>query len=225
LDLQDDDEYDVGEYPTYGRVNNIRPSSFSTYYRSSPSYSSNYSYHPQPQILHNSPPHSTTLDSDDTVFDEYEEFEHEAFVEKEKKGSTGVSHILKTTRTKFASPPNHTRCHSKERKRWSSASMADDATTVTVLSTSANDSLYSPSPAAHQHPLPLVSSQYQEKEEVERERSERTGRDLEQEIEGETWTPTCTQALRREWQAVSLRIRFGVFRAQRKLRSRFASLA
>ena len=228
LDLKDDDEYDVGEYPTHGRVNNKRPSSFSTYSRSSPSYSPNYSYHPQPLINHNSPPHSTTFDSDDTVFDEYEEFEHEAFVEKEKKESrkpNGVSHILKSTRTKFASPPHNTPSHSKERKRWSSASIPDDATTVTVLSTSANDSLYSPSPAAHQHPLPLVSPQYQEKEEVERERSERTGRDLEREVEGESWTPTCTQALRREWQAVSLRIRFGVFRARRKLRTRISSLA
>ena len=218
LDLQDDDEYDVGEYPTQGRVNNNRPSSLSR-----PPYSPNYSYHPQPQPFHNSPPQSTTLDSDDTVFDEYEEFEHEAFVEKEKKDSrksSGVSHILKS---KFASPPHtiNTRSHSKERKRWSATSIADDATTVTVLSTSANDSLYSPSPAAHQHPLPLES----EKEEIERERSERRARDLEREVEGERWTPTCTQALRREWQAVSLRIRFGVFRAKRKLRTRIASLA
>jgi len=230
LDLEDDDEYDVGEYPTQGRVNNRRPSSFSTYSRSTPSYSPTYSYHPQPLIHHNSPPHSTTFDSDDTVFDEYEEFEHEAFVEKEKKEqrkSNGVSHILKSTRTKFAStPPTHnTRSLSKERKRWSSTSIADDTTaTVTVLSTSANDSLYSPSPAAHQHPLPPVSPLYQEKE-VEHERSERRGRDLERDVEGERWTPTCTQALRREWQAVSLRIRFGVFRAQRKLRTRIASLA
>ena len=34
------------------------------------------------------------------------------------------------------------------------------------------------------------------------------------------WTPTCTQAMRRQWQAVSLRFRFGVFRAQRKVRRR-----
>ncbi|GLB34555.1 hypothetical protein LshimejAT787_0201200 [Lyophyllum shimeji] len=36
------------------------------------------------------------------------------------------------------------------------------------------------------------------------------------------WTPTCMQALRRQWQAVTLRIRFGVFRAQRRLKSRLA---
>jgi hypothetical protein len=227
LDMEDD-EYDVGEYPTNGRLNNRRPSSFS--HTSSPSYS-NYSYHPQPQQFHhNSPPHSTTFDSDDTVFDEYEEFEHEAFVEKEKekepRRSTAVSHILKSTRTKFATPPN-TRSHSKERKRLPSTTISDDdATIVTVLSTSAaTDSMHSTFPAVA-HPLPPAStqSQYQEKEERERERSERRGRDLEREVEGERWTPTCTQALRREWQAVSLRIRFSVFRAQRRVKSRIASL-
>lgn len=38
------------------------------------------------------------------------------------------------------------------------------------------------------------------------------------------WTPTCTQSLRRQWQAISLRFRFGVFRAQRKMRRRVHSL-
>ncbi|KAG6811709.1 hypothetical protein H0H92_006166 [Tricholoma furcatifolium] len=37
-----------------------------------------------------------------------------------------------------------------------------------------------------------------------------------------SWTPTCAQALRRQWQAVSLSVRFGVFRAQRKWKSRLA---
>ncbi|KAF8055880.1 hypothetical protein FPV67DRAFT_1457874 [Lyophyllum atratum] len=38
------------------------------------------------------------------------------------------------------------------------------------------------------------------------------------------WTPTCAQALRRQWQAVSLRVRFGVFRAQRRMKTRLAQL-
>ena len=37
------------------------------------------------------------------------------------------------------------------------------------------------------------------------------------------WTPTCTEAMRRQWQAVSLRIRFGLFRATRKVRRRMSS--
>lgn len=34
------------------------------------------------------------------------------------------------------------------------------------------------------------------------------------------WTPTCTQTIRREWQAVTLRLRFSVFRTQRKIKRR-----
>jgi hypothetical protein len=41
----------------------------------------------------------------------------------------------------------------------------------------------------------------------------RTTRDLE-------YAPTCSQSLRRQWQAFSLRFRFGVFRAQRNLMRR-----
>ncbi|EPQ57842.1 hypothetical protein GLOTRDRAFT_114455 [Gloeophyllum trabeum ATCC 11539] len=32
------------------------------------------------------------------------------------------------------------------------------------------------------------------------------------------WTPTCTQSIRRQWQAVSLALRFSLFRARRRLR-------
>ncbi|RDB22136.1 hypothetical protein Hypma_010758 [Hypsizygus marmoreus] len=38
------------------------------------------------------------------------------------------------------------------------------------------------------------------------------------------WTPTCTQALKRQWQAVSLRIRFGVFRARRKMKTKLEGM-
>ncbi|KII88250.1 hypothetical protein PLICRDRAFT_54090 [Plicaturopsis crispa FD-325 SS-3] len=34
------------------------------------------------------------------------------------------------------------------------------------------------------------------------------------------WTPTCGEALRREWQAVALRVRFALFRAKRRVRRR-----
>ncbi|KZT19335.1 hypothetical protein NEOLEDRAFT_1183499 [Neolentinus lepideus HHB14362 ss-1] len=32
------------------------------------------------------------------------------------------------------------------------------------------------------------------------------------------WTPTCTQSIRRQWQAISLSLRFSIFRARRRLR-------
>ncbi|KAF9014221.1 hypothetical protein BDQ17DRAFT_1320845 [Cyathus striatus] len=41
---------------------------------------------------------------------------------------------------------------------------------------------------------------------------------------GGDWTPTCGQSLRRQWQAFALRFRFGVFRAQRRVKRRVHSL-
>jgi len=38
------------------------------------------------------------------------------------------------------------------------------------------------------------------------------------------YVPTCTQGLKRQWQAISLRFRFGVFRAQRRMMRRVNSL-
>ncbi|KAF8729141.1 hypothetical protein AX14_006347 [Amanita brunnescens Koide BX004] len=38
------------------------------------------------------------------------------------------------------------------------------------------------------------------------------------------WTPTCTQNLRRQWQALSLQFRFSIFRAQRRVKRRIQGL-
>jgi hypothetical protein len=37
------------------------------------------------------------------------------------------------------------------------------------------------------------------------------------------WTPTCTQSLRREWQAITLSLRFSVFRLKRKVKRRLGT--
>ncbi|KAH9079326.1 hypothetical protein EDB83DRAFT_2513860 [Lactarius deliciosus] len=36
------------------------------------------------------------------------------------------------------------------------------------------------------------------------------------------WTPTCGQQFRRQWQAFALGVRFSIFRAQRRIRRKFA---
>ncbi|KAI0062339.1 hypothetical protein BV25DRAFT_1916243 [Artomyces pyxidatus] len=36
--------------------------------------------------------------------------------------------------------------------------------------------------------------------------------------EEQEWTPTCAQQIRRQWQSISLSVRFSIFRAQRKMR-------
>ncbi|KAF8884789.1 hypothetical protein BD779DRAFT_1535348 [Infundibulicybe gibba] len=55
----------------------------------------------------------------------------------------------------------------------------------------------------------------------------RTAADAEDDEDAEPhmeWTPTCTDSLRRHWQAISLRFRFGLFRAKRRMRNRVNSL-
>jgi hypothetical protein len=42
----------------------------------------------------------------------------------------------------------------------------------------------------------------------------------EDEDEDLEWTPTCAESVRRQWQAISLRFKLGVFRAQRRVRRR-----
>jgi len=37
------------------------------------------------------------------------------------------------------------------------------------------------------------------------------------------WTPTCGQQFRRQWQALTLSVRFSIFRAQRKIRRKFGA--
>jgi len=37
------------------------------------------------------------------------------------------------------------------------------------------------------------------------------------------WTPTCTQSIRREWQAITLRLRFSAFRTKRKIKRRLGT--
>jgi hypothetical protein len=37
-------------------------------------------------------------------------------------------------------------------------------------------------------------------------------------VQEQDWTPTCSMAIRRQWQAVSLRLGLGVFRAKRRIR-------
>jgi hypothetical protein len=37
------------------------------------------------------------------------------------------------------------------------------------------------------------------------------------------WTPTCTESLRREWQAITLRLRFSLFRMKRNMKRRLGT--
>jgi hypothetical protein len=164
-------------------------------------------------------PHS--FDSDDSVLDECEEYEHFVMKDRDPRRLSG---ILRST-------------FGKRR----ASSLSDE--TTHALSPADTRSLNYPSPSAHHHPLPASPlsphsslfphyptrptrpASYQDwdredREKQEEERRERE-REVDEELEQQVWTPTCTQALKREWQAVTLRIRFSVFRTQRKIKSRF----
>ncbi|CAA7271093.1 unnamed protein product [Cyclocybe aegerita] len=69
-----------------------------------------------------------------------------------------------------------------------------------------------------------------EREHPQHQRANNTDDDEEEEDDdllagrGETGVPTCGESIRRQWQALALRFRFGVFRAQRRVRRRVHSL-
>jgi hypothetical protein len=80
--------------------------------------------------------------------------------------------------------------------------------------------LQSPAPIATTTRLTRVSSPMSRIVPVHDEHEEVT--DLHKEddevVEEQDWTPTCSMAIRRQWQAVRLRFGLGVFRAKRRIR-------
>ncbi|EAU88953.1 hypothetical protein CC1G_10081 [Coprinopsis cinerea okayama7 len=66
-----------------------------------------------------------------------------------------------------------------------------------------------------------VDEEHEEEEEEEEEEEHRQRRQREEEKDH---APTCAESLKRQWQAWSLRIRFGMFRAERRIKRRVQSL-
>jgi len=46
--------------------------------------------------------------------------------------------------------------------------------------------------------------------------------DEEEEEKQQEYVPTCSDAIRRQWQAIALRVQFGLFRAQKRFKGRSA---
>jgi len=57
------------------------------------------------------------------------------------------------------------------------------------------------------------------KSQDEKQSPSATGEDQVIQVDSD-WTPTCTQSLRRQWQAITLGFRFSLFRTKRRLRRR-----
>lgn len=60
----------------------------------------------------------------------------------------------------------------------------------------------------------------EETKEEHEQKSEEIEEEEEEEQQQQEWTPTCSQSMRRQWQAISLAFSLGVFRAQKRVRRR-----
>ncbi|KAG6896135.1 hypothetical protein C0992_010071 [Termitomyces sp. T32_za158] len=189
-----------------------RRTSFSSYQPRRPVYS--YSYVPTLVI-------PDSLDSDDTVLDDNND--------DDSPRPSGVSRILSRTKREFSRRRRSLDAASNQSASpyYTSALLTPDTPTTTATAVSEEHepdtaSLHAPS---HHHPLAHTLSRFSCHSAAPLDCARDAGYTPTQDAEGEQpWTPTCAQALRRQWQAVSLRIRFGVFRARRRMKTRLAML-
>ncbi|KAF5386024.1 hypothetical protein D9615_002405 [Tricholomella constricta] len=162
-------------------------------------------------------PHS--FDSDETVLDDYNE--HEGLTNEDKASSVSRI-ILRTKHPQTAAPPPPNQPPSPRHPRTPHHSSHRHITTPSPTPSPTSPIPVAPNtpvrPSAqsasnnnnhHHHHEPSPAHEYTPSQDSERD---------------PVWTPTCTQALRRHWQTLSLRVRFGLFRAQRRMKSRLATL-
>ncbi|KAF5385273.1 hypothetical protein D9615_001439 [Tricholomella constricta] len=173
-----------------------------------------YSHH---NHQHHYTPHS--FDSDETVLDDYNE--HEGLTNEDKASSVSRI-ILRTKHPQTAAPPPPNQPPSPRHPRTPHHSSHRHITTPSPTPSPTSPIPVTPNtpvrPSAqsasnnnnhHHHHEPSPAHEYTPSQDSERD---------------PVWTPTCTQALRRHWQTLSLRVRFGLFRAQRRMKSRLATL-
>ncbi|KAG6860458.1 hypothetical protein C0995_010855 [Termitomyces sp. Mi166 len=221
-----DDDHENPDDPDFDHFSPARRTSFSK--RPVYSYSS---YVPTIVV-----PHS--YDSQDTVLDDDDD-DDPAFVPR----PSGVCRILSRTKREFTrrrrslDAASHA---SSSSPYYTPTLLTPDTPTTTTTATVVSEvhegdhcphdndtaSLHAPS---HHHPLSHTFSRYSYYSEPGFHRHtlshpDTTPPEYTPTEREEVWTPTCAQALRRQWQAVSLRIRFSVFRAQRRMKSRLAML-
>ncbi|KAG5350673.1 hypothetical protein C0989_009851 [Termitomyces sp. Mn162] len=198
--FDDDDDADAAEDDHFSPR---RPSFSESYQPKRPVYS--YSSYVPAIVVPDS------YDDTDTVLDDNDDDASSS------PRPNGVSRILSRTRREFS-----------RKRRSLDAASSYSPTLLTPTDDHDHDSasLHAPS---HHHPLAHTLSHHSYNSiytlPPQRQLTPPPEYTTTQEPEREqVWTPTCGQALRRQWQAVSLRIRFSVFRAQRRMKSRLAML-
>ncbi|KAF8625743.1 hypothetical protein AX17_006770 [Amanita inopinata Kibby_2008] len=184
-------------------------------------YRSPYHYFSTPEPTSSySPPAS--YDSDATVFDEADD---SPFVDESHSPVNTLKKRFGKRRGSSSSNNNSSTCSPSRRRR--------SGETEPRSSWPAGDNI-NPSPRLssdeprHRHIFPhdeldeqcLAASSSSPSQAV----FDLNGHPSQVEDEKQEWTPTCTQNLRRQWQAISLRFRFSWFRAQRRVKRRIQSL-
>lgn len=207
LDLQDGDDDIYSSHLSHNRRSSShsrnrrhRDSSFSAY---RPSYSPYYS------PTEPSPP--TSFESEDVVFEDEEAFspfEEKRSVVVLKRKTIPLARVVKRPSSLIASTTKTTTA--TEEKRPTSFYPSSAPTPISA----AYPTRSSFSSSRSHYPVPQ-----EEDDDAEDEDDYANASGDQQE-----WTPTCSQAMRRQWQALALRFRFGVFRAQRKVKRRVGSL-
>ena len=220
--LQDTDFYSLLS-SAYNRAGNAyvhprkRNNQYSYIYAS---YRSPYHYFTPATASSSSPP--TSFDSDATVFDEADDStfvddSHShvgAFKKKlgKRRGSGsssssspisspfGKRKATEERRSSFSVPPESSPRVSSEESRHRQLSPHDELDEQYLLSSQ----------------TPPPNHEFDQSHQQSHSESEKH--------DPQEWTPTCTQNLRRQWQALSLRFRFSIFRAQRRVKRRIQGL-
>lgn len=240
LEEEQDDELEGRLYgnltsrrPTYQQQQRRRSSGNSYSLRTS---ASSYSYNKRQQTSPHHIPHYTphSFDSEDTVLDESDDDDDFSSFTHRDKNVSGVSRFILRTKGEFTR-----RRRSIESAGASPDSLTQDSSPISDVDADIDVSQTTHNQPAHYPFTRTFSLQSQgRRSRASQHRDERTAltasphsqqeqqrssfvEEDEEEVPETRWTPTCTQVLRMQWQSVALRVRFSLFRTQKKLSTRW----
>ncbi|KAK2459504.1 hypothetical protein APHAL10511_008488 [Amanita phalloides] len=180
------------------------------------SYRSPYHYFTTPTTASSSSP-PTSFESDATVFDEADD---SAFLDD---SHSHVNTLKKKLGKRRSSSSQSSTCSPSRKRRSedrrSSCSTAAETSPRVSVEESPQRRL-SPHNELDEH----YSSLHTPPPHHDFDRSHQQSHLESEKHDHQEWTPTCTQNLQRQWQAISLRVRFSVFRAQRRVKRRIQDL-
>lgn len=186
------------------------------------SYRSPYHYFSTPPTASSSSP-PTSFDSDRTVFDEADD---STFVDDSHSHVTNFKRKLGKRRSSSSSSngsptssPSNKRRSAVEERRSSTSDSAEPSPRV-----SGEEPRYRYLTPPDELDEQYLLSSHTPPPDPDFDRSHQQNQNENEKHDNQEWTPTCTQNLRRQWQALSLRFRFSIFRAQRRVKRRIQGL-